>query len=161
MHQLFMSYSTHCCSAQASAHPHPHRWPATNKHTPMSLLLLSTQQAHTNVPIAGQHQTSTHLCLHCWSALNKHTHTLMSPLLASTRQSHTHVSIAGQHPTSTHIHDHTRLHCWPAPNQHTAMSKLLLSAHGYYTSGAPAENQNRFPYKAGMAAGPLPDYFIR
>ena len=55
-YELCMSYScVRCCLA-------------TSKHKPMSPLLVTTQQAHTHVSIAGQHPASTRPCLQCCAA---------------------------------------------------------------------------------------------
>ena len=52
-YELFMDYScVRCCLT-------------TNKHKPVSPILVTTQQAHTHVSIVDEHPTSTHPCFHC------------------------------------------------------------------------------------------------
>ena len=122
---------------------------ATNKHTPMSPLPVSTHPAHTHVSIADKHPPNTHPSLHCWSAPTQHTpmsqlltsthpahpclhcwsapkkHTPMSPLLTNTQQAHTRVSIADEHPASTH----PCLHIAPTALQ-SAPTQRTLHLHG-------------------------------
>ena len=108
--------------------------------TPMCPLLISTYTAHTHVPPADQHPTSTQPCLHCCSTPTQHTP--MCPLLLSLHPANTQVSIAAQPPPSKHpcphccsapTQTHPCFHCCSAPTQLTAMSPLLFSTHPAHT----------------------------